>query len=296
MSPFCHARRASTGSSTSLFGLSFVASLGNDLEPTCGLDISSAHLPFRCQRRFAHRAAAQLTLPTDGPLGRGRALTPHRMLARRRRCPADNYLTCMTPSHVPRCVTELLGKHLSLPAVPVYDAEPFEIASKELVETLRTSTPLSSLFRRASQRPSSLDALLSVEKERRKRRGPLTRRFIVTEGIFEKDGAMVDFPKLATQIDMLVGSVSNGLNSSAGFCTGSHIVVDHQCINGTSFVIFATVPAHHAVSASEGIIILRNTPSIFSTQQETVRTIRAVVAQGVWITHACRLQTVTTMW
>jgi serine palmitoyltransferase len=40
--------------------------------------------------------------------------------------------------------------------------------------------------------------LLSVEKERRKRRGPLTRRFIVTEGIFEKDGAMVDLPKLVS--------------------------------------------------------------------------------------------------
>ena len=36
--------------------------------------------------------------------------------------------------------------------------------------------------------------LLRVEKERRKRRGPLTRRFIVTEGIFEKDGSMVDLP------------------------------------------------------------------------------------------------------
>ncbi|KAH8983442.1 hypothetical protein EDB92DRAFT_2106285 [Lactarius akahatsu] len=40
------------------------------------------------------------------------------------------------------------------------------------------------------------DVLLSVEKERRKRRGPLTRRFILTEGIFEKDGAMVDLPRL----------------------------------------------------------------------------------------------------
>ena len=40
------------------------------------------------------------------------------------------------------------------------------------------------------------DVLLSVEKERRKRREPLTRRFIVTEGIFEKDGAMVGLPKL----------------------------------------------------------------------------------------------------
>ena len=42
------------------------------------------------------------------------------------------------------------------------------------------------------------DVLLSVEKERRERRGPLTRRFIVTEGIFEKDGAMVGLPKLVS--------------------------------------------------------------------------------------------------
>lgn len=41
--------------------------------------------------------------------------------------------------------------------------------------------------------------LESVEKERKKRRGPLTRRFIVTEGIFEKDGAMVDLPKLVNK-------------------------------------------------------------------------------------------------
>ena len=35
-------------------------------------------------------------------------------------------------------------------------------------------------------------------KERMKRRGPLTRQFLVTEGIFEKDGAMVDLPKLVS--------------------------------------------------------------------------------------------------
>jgi serine palmitoyltransferase len=40
------------------------------------------------------------------------------------------------------------------------------------------------------------DVLESVEKERRKRKAPLTRRFIITEGIFEKDGAMVDLPRL----------------------------------------------------------------------------------------------------
>ena len=39
---------------------------------------------------------------------------------------------------------------------------------------------------------------MGVEKERRERRGPLTRRFIVTEGIYEKDGTMVDLPKLVS--------------------------------------------------------------------------------------------------
>ena len=81
----------------------------------------------------------------------------------------------------------------------------------------------------------------------------------------------------ATQIDMLIGSVTNGLNSSGGFCAGSRTVVDHQRINGTAFVFSAAVPALLAVSASEGINILRNTPSILSTLQENVRAIRAVL-------------------
>ena len=43
----------------------------------------------------------------------------------------------------------------------------------------------------------SLEHVLeTVEKERRKRKAPLTRRFIVTEGIFDHDGAMSDLPKL----------------------------------------------------------------------------------------------------
>lgn len=111
----------------------------------------------------------------------------------------------------------------------------------------------------------SLEHVLeSVEKERRKKRGPLTRRFIVTEGIFDVDGAISDLPKLvelkskykyrlildesvsfgsvgrtgrgltelynvpASQVDMLVGSVANGLTSCGGFCAGSSIVVKHQ--------------------------------------------------------------------
>lgn len=44
------------------------------------------------------------------------------------------------------------------------------------------------------------EVLISVEKERKKRKGPLTRRFIITEGIFERDGEMADLPKLVRQL------------------------------------------------------------------------------------------------
>lgn len=40
------------------------------------------------------------------------------------------------------------------------------------------------------------DVLQGVEKERKKKRLPLTRRFIVTEGIFANDGSLLDLPKL----------------------------------------------------------------------------------------------------
>jgi serine palmitoyltransferase len=40
------------------------------------------------------------------------------------------------------------------------------------------------------------EVMLAVEKDRRRKKGSLTRRFIVTEGIFERDGSMVDLPKL----------------------------------------------------------------------------------------------------
>jgi serine palmitoyltransferase len=83
---------------------------------------------------------------------------------------------------------------------------------------------------------------------------------------------------------MLFGSVANGLNSSGGFCAGSQIVIDHQRINGTSFVFSAAVPAFPAVSASEGINILRNTPSILSTLQENIRVICAVLERVDCIT------------
>lgn len=66
-----------------------------------------------------------------------------------------------------------------------------------------------------------------------------------------------------------VCSYSRNLNFSWSFLL--------QRINGPSFVFSASLPALLAVSASEGINILRNTPSIFETLQENVCAARAIL-------------------
>jgi serine palmitoyltransferase len=77
------------------------------------------------------------------------------------------------------------------------------------------------------------------------------------------------------KIGSVTCSVTNSLNSSGGFDAGSYIVVDHQRINGTSFVFSVAVPAlrnirlggyqHPSEHLSTG------------TLQENVRRIRAVL-------------------
>ncbi|KZO99097.1 serine palmitoyltransferase [Calocera viscosa TUFC12733] len=157
------------------------------------------------------------------------------------------------------------------------------------------------------------EVLIGVEKEMKKKRAPLTRRFIVTEGIFENDGQMVDLPKLielkekfkyrllldesisfgsvgrtgrgltelynvpATHIDMLLGSMATGLNAAGGFCAGSRVVTEHQRINGTSFVYSASMPALLAVGASEAIGVLRDNPGCLRELVENVRVVRGVL-------------------
>ncbi|KAF8179908.1 serine palmitoyltransferase [Pholiota molesta] len=139
------------------------------------------------------------------------------------------------------------------------------------------------------------EVLISIEKERKKRRGPLTR-------YFPEDGAMVDLPKIielkykykfrlildetysfgtlynvpASKVDMLWVPAPLAGRRRRLLRRVAHRV-DHQRINGPSFVFSASMPALLAVSASEGINIFRNTPSIFATLQENVRAARAIL-------------------
>ncbi|KAE8223128.1 hypothetical protein CF319_g3785 [Tilletia indica] len=153
----------------------------------------------------------------------------------------------------------------------------------------------------------------SVRREAKRKGGRLTRRFIVTEGIFERDGAKVDLAKIvelakkykfriildeslsigtvgktgrgmtelcgvpASDVSIIVGSMANTFGSAGGFCAGSKEVVYHQRINGTAFVFSAALPALLAVAASEALRRLIADPAMLLTLQAHINTLRGIL-------------------
>lgn len=160
----------------------------------------------------------------------------------------------------------------------------------------------------------SLEATLKSVVAQYKRKRPLTRRFIITEGLFENDGQISNLKKLielkrkykfrlildeslsfgtlgrsgrgltelydvpASEVDMIVGSMANTLGSAGGFCAGSSEVVFHQRINGPSYVFSAALPAMLAVASSIAINkVLTNDDDVLGRLRENTRTIRGVL-------------------
>ncbi|CAG8547009.1 11088_t:CDS:10 [Funneliformis mosseae] len=135
----------------------------------------------------------------------------------------------------------------------------------------------------------------------------LTRRFIISEGIFENYGDIALLPKLVelkklykyrlildeslsfgimgkrgagltdyfdinpTDVDMIVGSMCNALCSSGGFCSGSFEITEHQRISGLAYCYSASLPAMLTVSASESLNILKRNPQFpLTINQNTI--------------------------
>jgi len=142
-------------------------------------------------------------------------------------------------------------------------------------------------------------------------RKPLTRRFIITEGLFENIGDVVNLPKLielklkykfrlildeswsygvlgrtgrgvteaqnvdATEVDMIVGSLSGPLCAAGGFCAGNEEVVEHQRISSASYTYSAALPALLSTTASETISLLQEQPDILTNLRERIEAMRA---------------------
>lgn len=155
---------------------------------------------------------------------------------------------------------------------------------------------------------------------------PLTRRFIVTEGLFENVGDMVDLPRLielkykykfrvildetwsygilgragrgvteqqnvdATSVDMIVGSLAGALTAGGGFCAGTEEIVEHQRLSAAAYTYSAALPAILATTTSETITLLQEQPEIIKTLRENIKTMRAQLdPRSDWVTCASAL-------
>ncbi|KAL8831256.1 MAG: hypothetical protein Q9170_005375 [Blastenia crenularia] len=151
--------------------------------------------------------------------------------------------------------------------------------------------------------------LASVVKEQAKK--PLTRRFIVTEGLFENIGDMVDLVKIVElkqrykfrlildetwsfgvlgrtgagvtehqgvrvrEVDMLVGSLAGPICAGGGFCAGSNEIVEHQRLSASAYTFSAALPAMLSTTASEVLAMLESNSEMLAQVRENIRTMWA---------------------
>ncbi|KAI1340665.1 pyridoxal phosphate-dependent transferase [Xylariaceae sp. FL0016] len=156
-----------------------------------------------------------------------------------------------------------------------------------------------------------LERVMQKVAQEQSRKKILTRRFIVTEGIFEMVGDCSDLPKLielkekykfrlaldetnsfgvlgrngrglteaqnvdSEAVDLIVGSLAGPLCAAGGFCAGSKDAVQHQRINAAAYTYSAALPAMSAVTASETLNVLTCNPDIIIQCRENIKAMRA---------------------
>lgn len=161
--------------------------------------------------------------------------------------------------------------------------------------------------------------LADIAKEQKRRRSTLTRRFIVTEGIFENYGDMVNLPKIielkqkyryrlildeswsfATigetgrgvtehfgispkSVEMIIGNLTTSFCSGGGFCAASKEIVDHQRISGSSYVFSAALPAMMATQVTGCIALMRKDPSVFVTLAQNSKLFRDIIDASPYV-------------
>lgn len=153
--------------------------------------------------------------------------------------------------------------------------------------------------------------LAEVQKDDKLHRRPLTRRFIVVEGLYQNTGNIVPLPKLmelknkfkyrlivdeslsfgvlgkrgagvtdhfdieAKSVDIITSSLAHSLASGGGFCAGSAEVVDHQRLSGMSYCFSAALPAMLAVAAHKALEDLEQDPGVLAKLRANIATFRS---------------------
>jgi len=79
----------------------------------------------------------------------------------------------------------------------------------------------------------------------------------------------------ATEVDMIIGSLSGPLCAAGGFCAGNDEVVEHQRISSASYTYSAALPALLSTTASETIAMLQEQPEIMTSLRDNIKAMRA---------------------
>ncbi|KAI8621126.1 pyridoxal phosphate-dependent transferase [Chytriomyces sp. MP71] len=145
---------------------------------------------------------------------------------------------------------------------------------------------------------------------------PLTRRFIITEGVFGSTGDICNLPVLMAlkdqykyrliledslgfgcigqtgrgtpehfgiapaDVDIYCAAMTNALASSGGFCAGRTEIVEHQRLSGLAYTFSASLPAILAVSALEALKMLESDSSLAVKCQQNAEAIREVLLKS----------------
>ncbi|WFD32323.1 serine C-palmitoyltransferase [Malassezia sp. CBS 17886] len=160
----------------------------------------------------------------------------------------------------------------------------------------------------------SLETVLHcVVQEQNARKGPLRRRFIITEGNFETDGTVPDLARIVAlkkrykfrflldesysigvlgatgrgttelcgvdpaDIDFVVGNFATSFGAGGGFAAASVEAVKHQRINGLSFVFSAAMPVMLTNGSTVAMNKIDAGLDVFARLAENVRIFRSVL-------------------
>lgn len=152
--------------------------------------------------------------------------------------------------------------------------------------------------------------LMHLNEEQESSRQPLTRRFIVTEALFERDGTITHLPQIVElkkkykfrmvldesysagilgntgrgltelqnvdpdDVDIIVGNLAIAFSTAGGFCASTKEIVKHQRINGLSFVFSAAMPVMMANGSTVAMDLLDGDLSVFERLRENTSILR----------------------
>jgi len=139
---------------------------------------------------------------------------------------------------------------------------------------------------------------------------PLSRRWVIIEGVYFNTGEIVPLPKIlelkskycyriilddsygvgvlgktgrgtcehhgvkVSDVDMVVADMGHSLASVGGFCAGSYAFIYHQRINASGYVFSASSPPYLVATAMEALNIIHESPELVARLQAKIARIR----------------------